>query len=82
MSFSEEQRGIYFMGGKKENYSKLILPQDGLKEEFEKARLEKEAEEARTLLLELERQKEMNQVKFKAREFKNKFDDIKKEINF
>ena len=58
MSFSEEQRGIYFMGGKKENYQGLILPENALEKEFEKARDEKEAEEGRTLLLELEKQKQ------------------------
>jgi len=46
------------MGGKKDNYKGLILPENALEKEFEKARDEKEAAEGRALLLELEKQKQ------------------------
>lgn len=58
MSFREEQMGKFYMGGTNENYKKLILPTDPLKEEFERAKEEKEAEEGRNLLLELQTQKQ------------------------
>lgn len=58
MSFREEQNGKFFMGGSQQNYKGLILPGNPLKEEFEKAKDEKEAEEGRNLLLELQKQKQ------------------------
>ena len=64
MSFREEQMGKFFIGGKQENYKRaLILPEDAFEEEFKKAKEENEAEEARKLFLELEKQKqeELNQ---------------------
>ena len=59
MSFSEEQRGIYFMGGKSENYQKeLFLPENPFTAELEKQKTEKAAKEAAELFLTLEKEKQ------------------------
>lgn len=54
----EEQSGKYFMGGKKENYSSLILPENPFSKELENQRDEKAAKEARDLFLQLQREKQ------------------------
>jgi len=59
MSEAEKNGGKFYMGGNnKDNYTKLILPTNPLEKEFEQARLEKESNEARELLLQLEREKQ------------------------
>jgi hypothetical protein len=58
MSFSEEQRGKYFMGGKKENYTNLILPENPFTKELESQKDEQAAKEARDLFIKLEQEKQ------------------------
>lgn len=62
MSLSEEQRGVIYMGGGKENYTKeksgILMPTNPIEEAAEKLRLEKEIEEAATKYLELQRAKQ------------------------
>lgn len=56
MSLKETQTGKFFMGG--HSPSGLILPEDQLKKDMEKARLEREASEAGKILIEAEKQKQ------------------------
>lgn len=61
MHAREQQLGKYFMGGDKEAYVKknqLLVPANPLEAEFEQARLEKDAKEAREMYLELEKKKQ------------------------
>lgn len=63
MSLREEQMGTYYMGGRKENYSGLILPEDALAKEFAKLKEEKEAKEFAAALIKAEetKQKELEE---------------------
>jgi len=62
MSLSEEQRGIIYMGGNKENYQtggiNMILPENQILRDAQKLREQKEAEEARKMYIELQEQKQ------------------------
>ena len=58
MSFREEQNGKFFMGGQKENYKSIILPENPFTKELEKQRDENAAKEARDLYIQLEKEKQ------------------------
>ena len=62
MSLREEATGKYFMGGNKDNYApgaiNMILPENQILRDAQKLREQKEAEEARTMYMELQEKKQ------------------------
>lgn len=59
MSNRESKNGRFYMGGAAENYkSNLILPENLIQKDIEEMKLQRDAEEAQRMFLELEKQKQ------------------------